>query len=476
MACSRRGWDVKNVYVIASMRASVSEILTEQTLGRGLRLPFGRYTGIEMLDTLEVVAHESYQALLKRADILKEELIDYRTLQARDADLAGTTSEVQEVRPEIFVSGAGHGGGAVRERQPGFSNAGDMEQQGGFTITLLEERTEAVSQQVEGLQTVIEALPEFTDVVIPIVTMTAVKGEFSLADVDPEVFRKLGERHAADPEALLLRTVISAEAEGDDGRNVRLVTRTAADKVAGSKIDVPLQESLASIRRIIGGSDEVPARGKELTFLDGLVNAYVSGLGDKAEEVLGAFPLRAVAAFRKELQAAQRSLHAKPQIGELFETRALGRTRQGRAQTSRNLAGKFEKGVGYEGWKKSYFPQVWFDSDPEFRLARVADDAETVEFWVRLTLGDLKIMYTSGENHYNPDFLIVLKDGTHLLVEVKAAKAVSNEIVQKKKDAAKRWARHASAEMGGRWEYLLVTEEDIKASRGSWAAVRAAGQ
>jgi len=31
---------------------------TEQTLGRGLRLPFGAYSGIELLDTLEVVAHE----------------------------------------------------------------------------------------------------------------------------------------------------------------------------------------------------------------------------------------------------------------------------------------------------------------------------------------------------------------------------------------------------------------------------------
>ncbi len=40
----KEGWDVRNVYVIASMRSSVSEILTEQTLGRGMRLPFGVYT------------------------------------------------------------------------------------------------------------------------------------------------------------------------------------------------------------------------------------------------------------------------------------------------------------------------------------------------------------------------------------------------------------------------------------------------
>ena len=61
----KEGWDVRNVYVIASMRSSVSEILTEQTLGRGMRLPFGAYTGIEILDTLEVVAHERYEELLE---------------------------------------------------------------------------------------------------------------------------------------------------------------------------------------------------------------------------------------------------------------------------------------------------------------------------------------------------------------------------------------------------------------------------
>jgi len=52
----KEGWDVKSVYVIASLRPSLSDILTEQTLGRGLRLPFGAYTDIELLDTLEVLA------------------------------------------------------------------------------------------------------------------------------------------------------------------------------------------------------------------------------------------------------------------------------------------------------------------------------------------------------------------------------------------------------------------------------------
>jgi type III restriction enzyme len=75
----KEGWDVRNVYVIASMRASVSAVLTEQTLGRGMRLPFGAYTDIELLDTLEVVAHERYEDLLKKAGVLNQAFIDYRT-------------------------------------------------------------------------------------------------------------------------------------------------------------------------------------------------------------------------------------------------------------------------------------------------------------------------------------------------------------------------------------------------------------
>src|SRR5262249_59681807 len=72
------GWDCRNVYVIASRSSTVSEIRTEQTPGRGMRLPFGVYTGMEILDTLEVLAHERYEDLLKRAGVLNQAFIDYR--------------------------------------------------------------------------------------------------------------------------------------------------------------------------------------------------------------------------------------------------------------------------------------------------------------------------------------------------------------------------------------------------------------
>ena len=49
----KEGWDVNNLYTIVPLRASASDILTEQTLGRGLRLPYGKITKNNSIDTLE---------------------------------------------------------------------------------------------------------------------------------------------------------------------------------------------------------------------------------------------------------------------------------------------------------------------------------------------------------------------------------------------------------------------------------------
>jgi type III restriction enzyme len=63
----KEGWDVKNLYTIIPLRASVSEILTEQTIGRGLRLPFGDVTKDYDLDALEIISHDQYAKLIQAA-------------------------------------------------------------------------------------------------------------------------------------------------------------------------------------------------------------------------------------------------------------------------------------------------------------------------------------------------------------------------------------------------------------------------
>ena len=63
----KEGWDVTNLYTIIPLRASASETLTEQTIGRGLRLPYGARTGIAEVDRLQIIHHDKYSAIVELA-------------------------------------------------------------------------------------------------------------------------------------------------------------------------------------------------------------------------------------------------------------------------------------------------------------------------------------------------------------------------------------------------------------------------
>lgn len=71
----KEGWDVRNVFTIIPFRASISKTLIEQTIGRGLRLPFGQLTGIEALDSLDIISHDNYQRVLSVAHEVAEGIL-----------------------------------------------------------------------------------------------------------------------------------------------------------------------------------------------------------------------------------------------------------------------------------------------------------------------------------------------------------------------------------------------------------------
>ena len=56
-----------NLYTIIPLRASASETLTEQTIGRGLRLPYGHRAGVDEVDRLSIVSHDRYKAIVDLA-------------------------------------------------------------------------------------------------------------------------------------------------------------------------------------------------------------------------------------------------------------------------------------------------------------------------------------------------------------------------------------------------------------------------
>jgi type III restriction enzyme len=64
----KEGWDVTNLYTIIPLRAANARTLIEQSIGRGLRLPYGRRTGVTAVDRLNIVAHDKFQEIIDDAN------------------------------------------------------------------------------------------------------------------------------------------------------------------------------------------------------------------------------------------------------------------------------------------------------------------------------------------------------------------------------------------------------------------------
>ncbi|TGN11572.1 DEAD/DEAH box helicase [Leptospira ilyithenensis] len=64
----KEGWDVTNLYTIIPLRAANARTLVEQSIGRGLRLPYGRRTGVAAVDRLNIIAHDRFQEIVDEAN------------------------------------------------------------------------------------------------------------------------------------------------------------------------------------------------------------------------------------------------------------------------------------------------------------------------------------------------------------------------------------------------------------------------
>jgi type III restriction enzyme len=465
----KEGWDVRNVYVIASMRSSVSEILTEQTLGRGMRLPFGTYTGIEILDTLEVVAHERYEDLLKKAGVLNEAFVDYRTRA-----VLRTNAQGQQVVVSERITASAEPIVATEGLPP--AHVGDADSRP--VLTTVDSRVVQIDSGALNLRRVVVRRPDAPAIRVPVLRMSAVQSKFSLADItDTDRFRKLGRALASDPDGELARTLVGARVVvGSDGiKRTELVTSGAADRVRSSPTLFGADDLRTQLTEMVLGSPAVPARRNQRAAIEPILDAFFDGLGDHAPELLSANLDRAGARLVRLVSEEQRAYMTAPSYEEVVELKDFAPQRATDRDVSSDRHGAFSRSAAYDGWKRALFPIEWFDSRTERTLANVVDDDDGVACWVRLHIGELPILWNSAGREYNPDLIVIGTDSVHWVVEVKMDKEMASADVKGKRDAARRWANHVTADpsVADPWRYLLASESDVEMARGSWPALTA---
>ncbi|MCE9524314.1 MAG: DEAD/DEAH box helicase family protein, partial [Alphaproteobacteria bacterium] len=105
----KEGWDVTNLYTIVPLRAANARTLIEQSIGRGLRLPYGKRTGVPAVDTLNIVAHDRFQEIVneaKRPDStirLRQIVLAPEDLQAKAVTVVSET----KLNAKLGLPGAG---------------------------------------------------------------------------------------------------------------------------------------------------------------------------------------------------------------------------------------------------------------------------------------------------------------------------------------------------------------------------------
>ncbi|MDA8375446.1 MAG: DEAD/DEAH box helicase family protein, partial [Actinomycetota bacterium] len=396
----KEGWDVKNIFVICALRALASQVLTEQTLGRGLRLPFGTRTGVEMLDTLELLAHDRYRDLLARADSLVASLITDRT--------SGVADPVTGVAPvDAAVPAAGtawpQASGDPEARSETRSISGTVPGVTGTVVRIAEigHRKAEMERETSAINQIISIRGDVEPFYVPVIKTVPKPRHFSLSVIDDSDFESLGQSLAANPEETLRRSKLEVVVTASGALSVRPVPAT--DKVQATLPELDLGAGEEALVAAILNLGQVRQSAAEKNAATRLVEAFVRGLGDDAARRLSAFFNTALDAISKAIDIRYRKTPSDDEVK--VEERQLEVRRLNDRLTTMNIHEHVDHNhpVAYEGWTKSLVAIEWFDSDTERQMAVLLDESAKIKRWIRLHRSDGVNIAYHGRSYY-PDF------------------------------------------------------------------------
>lgn len=480
----REGWDVKNIAVIVALRKLASQTLTEQILGRGLRLPFGQRTGVPNVDQVDLVAHDSYQQLLEQKDVLRQRIQLPSTAVEVDEQGFATSTEVDpsqpldpmgDTTPQPDPSGVGGTGGPSSVTPiPGQQSLFDF-----FDEDAPEDTNEGVAatlsfQESESRQQATPPEPRYRmakapQIIFPRRESRLVPLSFSLADVPDGEAQAAGTSFVKEVPTFLFRDALEAKRKGDDIQIVSTPQEHEEAQQTLAGLDVVRDELIELIMR----QPEVPQEKSSKNAARRLVKAFLKGAGVTDPEKTAEW-----GRIRRQ-QAAEG-------LRQMIRTHIKGRKMQESfefvrielplepviiAEGSARAydVTKFTKGLQYTGWDKNVMPVATFDAGTtEWELAKLMDRDPNIGWWVRIYTNEPAFIPTP-EGNYFPDFIAIDTDGVKWLIEGKSDKNANDADVLRKKAAGETWARAVRDEDDfGIWRYMFATETNIKQAAGSW--------
>ncbi|MBP3472221.1 MAG: DEAD/DEAH box helicase family protein [Paraprevotella sp.] len=491
----KEGWDVNNLYTIIPLRASEAAILIEQTIGRGLRLPYGgQRTGNKDVDMLTVIAHDNFQKVIEEAQKGNSVLqrVSYIELEDRDERDAGgkvetTPTSTEETLLEHFNTSDSeenikndkvvkHIGKAVEMAIAHLADTGvrsydDLQNEDikekvcEQAIALIKDGVKDSIFAEQEAEEQIAQLNEYYDIVaqnhirsiieIPriVVEQQEVKAVFEDFELDTSEGYSLAELHREIIRQGLHDTSDFEVFAGKSGSSKRpaveqlLVTMMDYD-------DIDYDEIADLLYKLIGQAVEAIRIKNNISSEDELnerVHPYKQSIADNIYHQMkqhytiipGEFKINKILPFSKILD--QNIIVSNWGTLDFHDP----------VPAQKSIIPKFV----YVGFKKSYYTKYRFDSSTELDFAFILETDVAVLKWLRPVPNQFNIYWANGAKRYEPDFIVETVDAIYMC-ETKAEKEVNDEDVRAKADSACEFCRRASEyteNNGGKpWHYIII--------------------
>ena len=493
----KEGWDVTNLYTIIPLRAANARILIEQSIGRGLRLPYGQRTGVSAVDRLNIIAHDRFQEIIEEARRpespirLQQLILDPSQLAQKIVTVVSTPNVIEKLG--LSQPSAASGGPETSTERPIFA-------------------TEAEQKIASVTYDVIRALENRTDVAPTVESLQT--GDVQ-AKVVAEVRRRLG------PQQLKMFT--------EDDTLSAVVARTTQEVVLGTigipriivlpKTEVksgfaPFKLDLAALRYPVpsdelvsqtlrtgeqeslslgrGGVEEQRLEdyvvGGLVDFDDVSYDDHADLLYDLAAQTVKHFStyLKNESEVRQVLRVYQKPIAAfvHTQMMDHFQEETTGYDVEVSRGFTELKASAYTASANdiildyrsppadksritqylYTGFDRCLYRVTKFQSDTERKLAVILE--RNSKRWFRPAKGQFQIFYKVGhdDQEYQPDF-VAETDDLIVMLEPKKASELDDPIVLAKRDAGIRWCDHATiyAKQHGAkpWKYLLIPHDVV---------------
>ena len=488
----KEGWDVNNLFTIIPLNAAKSDILAMQTIGRGLRLPFGEQTGNEDLDTLDIVAHDHYRELvdeIRNNGVFRHRDLDKSGIEESRAVYVSSTGDDEELslfdtaftsagiksfaeidnpktQSEIYQAYVNNFMKSHHEKR----KSDDLNQMNLFDAAPEVAQTEMLS---EGEGSAGEAVPASTDTNAQADEHPMTQDEFI------RTVKKYTRRAISVPRILVQTTsdvkfhrfevkrtikdfeIAAAKIERFDAINQHLLT--AVDAQALETADV--RNTLACM--LLDSISELSY--EDADFIIDAVEQYLSQIpGDEEEKrkIVRRYAELIVNDIKQQIYAHMEEkthdIHIVQKDRIVFRKFVKNVKKGGQVRYDKPFSDKSNiRKYLFTGYRKSYYPANAFDSDSERQFSIILEEDPDVLRWIKPPLNQLGLFWKAGQQ-YNPDFLVETTTGKYM-VEVKALNEVNNEDVVSKACEGIRWCIFASTADPDHkpWEYRLISDDNI---------------